>query len=80
MEKMVKVMATARGHCGKQVREEGEVFEVPASLLAAKKTADGSVVPPTWFEEVIEQDVKTTQLVKKSEKGAGKKGATDDLV
>jgi hypothetical protein len=36
----VEVIATERGHCGTRVREEGEVFTVPA-----KRLEDGS----TWF-------------------------------
>ena len=70
MEKTTKVMATKRGLFNNTVYEEGQVFEVPASLLTAKKDEHGKVVPPTWFEEVVERESKATQFVKKESKKA----------
>lgn len=75
-DEMVKVMATQRGHFGDRVREVGETFEVPRDLLTAKKKLDDKgkptdeVVPPTWFEEVVDEEVKTTKTVRKSQRSA----------
>lgn len=77
MSEMVKVMATQRGHFGDRTREEGETFMVPRELLTAKKDEKGKVVPPTWFEEVVEEEVRTTRAVRRSEVEAQVKDASD---
>lgn len=59
--KMVRVIATARGHDGVHVREPGDVFEVPDSLLnhtvkltdeKGKATGETEVRNPSWFKAV----------------------------
>lgn len=58
-EKMVRVLATGRGHDGVQVREAGEEFDMPESLFdtkvattdsAGKKTGEVEIRQPSWFE------------------------------
>lgn len=58
---MAKVIAKERGHDGTQIREEGEVFEVPDSRLE-----DGS----TWFEPV-DGPLPVKQAVDSRPPGAG---------
>lgn len=59
--KMVRVIATARGHDGGHVREPGDVFDVPESLLnhrvkltdeKGKPTGETEVRVPSWFKAV----------------------------
>lgn len=43
----MRVIATGKGHCGKQLREVGDVFDFSDKKL--KKDGKGDVVFPSWF-------------------------------
>lgn len=74
-EKMVRVVATGRGHDGVQVREAGDEFDMPESSLTAeaplldekgKKVFDGNGKPemvskaPSWFERKDKKEALTS--------------------
>lgn len=54
----MRVIATGKGHCGKQLREPGDEFDVPDSVFAKRerKNSEGKVIgvydPPSWFKKV----------------------------
>lgn len=58
-EKMVKCVATGRGHDGIQIREPGDKFEMPESVVShkvaltdekGKPTGEYEVRKPSWFK------------------------------
>lgn len=58
-EKMVRVVATGRGHDGIQIREPGDEFDMPESILShkvaltdekGKPTGEFEVRKPSWFK------------------------------
>lgn len=58
-DKMVRCVATGRGHDGIQIREPGEEFDMPASVLShrvaltddkGKPTGEFEVRKPSWFK------------------------------
>lgn len=52
----MRVIATGKGHCGKQIREPGDEFDFPDSAL--KKDAGGKVVFPSWFKAAEQKKAK----------------------
>lgn len=60
--KMIRVVAIGRGFDGTALREPGEEFSMPESIMTAKveklKGLDGKetgqtvTIPPTWFKPV----------------------------
>ena len=76
MEKMLKVIATKVGHYDSRVREVGDIFEVPASFMTARRDDHGKVTPPTWFEPVEEREVVTKSYVRKAQA----QPSDDDLI
>jgi len=63
--KMVRVVATERGHDGIQVREPGEEFDMPENVLThkialtdekGKPTGDYEVRKASWFKAKKESE------------------------
>lgn len=64
---MARVIATEKGHCGQQIREAGEEFDVPDARLK-----DGS----KWFVEVSKAPAPKAAEPNAQPTGAGpKKGS-----
>lgn len=63
----MRVVALKRGLFDGAVYEAGDEFDVPDSVMTAKKDANGTVVPPGWFK-AVEKPVAEKSVEKK--KGA----------